>query len=84
MISEELREQEETIQVLVEHQGKQEQRSRNKNIRVYGVSEKDRENTMELFKDICVGKMNLQVNDSCFEACYRIGKREYNNGEESP
>ncbi|KAG5898552.1 hypothetical protein JTB14_012451 [Gonioctena quinquepunctata] len=33
---------------------------------------------MELFKDICVGKMNLQVNDSCFEACYRIGKKEYN------
>ncbi|KAG5880687.1 hypothetical protein JTB14_024259 [Gonioctena quinquepunctata] len=71
MISEKLR------KFLVEHQEKQEQRSRNKNIRVYGVPEKNTENTMELFEDICVGKMNLQV-IPVLKHTYRIGKKEYN------
>ncbi|CAG9822001.1 unnamed protein product [Phaedon cochleariae] len=78
MISEKLKTQEETIMLLSERQEKQEQIFRSRNIRFYGVPEQDSENSMELIKDICIRKMNLKVDDSCFESCYRIGKKGTN------
>lgn len=60
---------------LIEKLDSVEQYTRNRNIRVYGLQEHDRENIEEKICDMLTSKLGLNITPDMIEHTYRIGKK---------
>lgn len=54
----------------------QEQYTRRNNIRVYGVPEAKKENTSELFVDLCREKLKINITNNDLDCCHRLAGKE--------
>ncbi|CAH1155050.1 unnamed protein product [Phaedon cochleariae] len=73
-----LESQEGIITSLVKRQEKFEKHSRNKNLRIYGLNESEKENSAEVILKFCEIKLGVHLENYHIENCYRLGDRQRN------